>query len=140
MAVAIVPDAKPPIPLVTSHSRDSAAAKSPQISRPKYTSAGTPDSCGVSVFRLPGRRAPDAIVFCGVLAGLGSALALILIFLSAISSSRSGRGLRNRFSGKVPVLDHSPGRLPDAPHGPQAPWRGSLHSPLTFVQPRVVGR
>src|SRR5690242_545407 len=30
-----VPDANPPIPLVTSHSRDSAEAKSPQISRPK---------------------------------------------------------------------------------------------------------
>src|SRR5690348_8122753 len=30
-----VPEANPPIPLVSSHSRDSAEAKSPQISRPK---------------------------------------------------------------------------------------------------------
>src|SRR5881409_350791 len=32
---ATVPDAKPPAPLVQSHSRDSATARSPQISRPK---------------------------------------------------------------------------------------------------------
>ena len=31
---AIVPDAKPPIPFVQSHSRDSARAKSPVMSRP----------------------------------------------------------------------------------------------------------
>ena len=31
----MVPDAKPPMPLVQSHSRDSAVARFPQISRPK---------------------------------------------------------------------------------------------------------
>ena len=30
----VVPEAYPPIPLVTSHSRDSAAARLPQTSRP----------------------------------------------------------------------------------------------------------
>src|ERR1700730_2437166 len=36
MPPAMVPDAYPPMPLVTSHSRDSATSKSPQISRPNF--------------------------------------------------------------------------------------------------------
>src|SRR5271167_3109040 len=54
MPVAIVPDAKPPTPLVTSHSRDSAARKLPQISRPNCTwdwvSMGDEGCCGATDF------------------------------------------------------------------------------------------
>src|SRR6266852_4953631 len=39
MLPAIVPDAYPPIPLVTSHSRDSAASRLPQSSRPNFSVA-----------------------------------------------------------------------------------------------------
>src|SRR3979490_2654655 len=40
----MVPKAYPPILLATSHSRDSAAARSQQISRPKSTTEGNPET------------------------------------------------------------------------------------------------
>src|SRR5260370_36114115 len=57
---ATVPDAYPPIPLVTSHSRDSAAARSPQISRPNWTSAcsGTHRSLVAEDYTRPGNPGP----------------------------------------------------------------------------------
>src|ERR1700722_4654388 len=41
----MVAEAKPPMPLVTSHSRDSAAGRLPGIARPKGTGEWSPD-CG----------------------------------------------------------------------------------------------
>src|SRR6266550_1088192 len=43
---ATVPDAYPPRPLVTSHSRRKPASRSPQISRPKWTRG-----CAITVGR-----------------------------------------------------------------------------------------
>src|SRR5580692_5652789 len=54
MLPATVPDANPPIPLVTSHSRDSAASRLPQTSRPNLIFA----LCGG-----PATRSPSAAGF-----------------------------------------------------------------------------
>src|SRR5580658_6548711 len=124
MPVAMVPEAKPPIPFVTSHSRDSAAVRLSQTSRPNRTSeraSGRPTfrsgttallfsidvfaaSCGsvFAGFKPPCHQETSVIVItCAAIKLCGRVVALIDFKMDGVYSQLAGT-LFNKFHGPSP--------------------------------------